>query len=72
MVVSVLNSIGLHSYEDVKFVKAGSFQMGSENGQPDENPIHIEWVSGFYIDRFEVSINEWNRCLLYTSDAADE
>ncbi len=66
--VSILNSIGLHSYEDVKFVKAGSFQMGSENGQPDESPIHMEWVSGFYIDRFEVSINEWNRVTSHAED----
>ena len=42
--------------------------MGSENGQPDESPIHMEWVSGFYIDRFEVSINEWNRVTSYAED----
>lgn len=47
-------------YEDVSFVASGSFQMGSESGHLDESPRHEVWVSGFYIDRFEVTIREWN------------
>ena len=50
-----------YSFEDVSFVQAGSFQMGSDKGQVDESPKHTVWISGFYIDRFEVSIREWNR-----------
>ena len=34
--------------------------MGSDNGHVDESPMHAEWVSAFYIDRFEISIREWN------------
>ncbi len=58
----------LLSQEDVSFIKAGSFQIGSENGQEDESPMHVEWISGFYIDRFEVSIREWNRVSSFGED----
>jgi len=50
----------LFAYEDVSYIKAGSFQMGSDDGQVDEAPMHLEWISAFYIDRFEISIREWN------------
>jgi formylglycine-generating enzyme required for sulfatase activity len=33
--------------------------MGSDNGQSDESPQHPVWVSGFYVDRLEVSIKQW-------------
>ena len=33
--------------------------MGSDDGV-DEAPMHLEWISAFYIDRFEISIQEWD------------
>ena len=57
-----------YSYEDVSFVKAGSFLMGSDKGQVDEAPKHSVWVSGFFIDRFEISIREWNRVTTFAED----
>ena len=39
--------------------------MGSDKGQVDEAPKHAVWVSGFFIDRFEISIREWNHVTLF-------
>ncbi|MCK5520832.1 MAG: SUMF1/EgtB/PvdO family nonheme iron enzyme, partial [Candidatus Marinimicrobia bacterium] len=40
---------------EMVFVKGGSFQMGSNNGDLDEKPIHSVIVSDFYISKSEVS-----------------
>lgn len=37
------------------WIEAGSFTMGSDRGMPDEYPAHPVDVSGFWIDKFEVS-----------------
>src|SRR4030081_939474 len=39
---------------------AGSFVMGSENGKPDEKPVHRVNISReFLIGRYEVTQGEW-------------
>ncbi len=37
------------------YVPAGSFQMGSEDGNNDERPIHDVTIDAFWLDRTEVS-----------------
>jgi formylglycine-generating enzyme required for sulfatase activity len=37
----------------------GSFMMGSENGKPDEKPVHRVNISGFLMGRYEVTAGEW-------------
>ena len=39
------------------WIRPGTFWMGSEEGQPDEQPVHEVTVNGFWMDRTEV-INE--------------
>jgi formylglycine-generating enzyme required for sulfatase activity len=36
-------------------VPAGEFLMGSETGEPSEQPEHVVYLDAFYIDRCEVS-----------------
>ncbi len=46
----------------IEFVSlpAGSFMMGSENGKPDEKPVHRVNISReFLIGRYEVTQGEW-------------
>ena len=40
---------------DMVMIPAGEFQMGSNNGDTDEKPIHAVYVDAFYIDRYEVT-----------------
>jgi len=43
------------------YVPAGTFIMGSDLGDPDEQPVHIATTDAFYIDKYEVSNAEFSR-----------
>jgi len=36
-------------------IPAGDFQMGSENGDSDERPVHTVYLDAFYMDIYEVT-----------------
>jgi formylglycine-generating enzyme required for sulfatase activity len=40
-------------------VKGGTFQMGSNNGEEDEKPVHTVTVSDFSIGKYEVTQKLW-------------
>jgi serine/threonine-protein kinase len=40
---------------DAVLVLGGEFIMGSDNGNPDESPIHPVFVDAFYVDRTEIT-----------------
>lgn len=40
-------------------VQGGTFIMGSEKGEEDEEPVHKVTVSSFYMNKYEVSQAEW-------------
>jgi len=42
-------------YKDMIYVAAGSFQMGSNSGSSDEQPVHTVYLESFYIDKYEVT-----------------
>lgn len=44
-------------------VPAGEFRMGSSSGDVDEKPVHEVNVSGFLIDKYEVTVEEYKRCV---------
>ena len=46
------------SFKMIK-VEGGTFQMGSENGDEDEQPIHSVTLSGYYIGETEVTQALW-------------
>jgi formylglycine-generating enzyme required for sulfatase activity len=45
--------------EGMVFVQGGTFEMGSNEGESDEKPIHSVTVSDFYIGKYEVTQKEW-------------
>jgi formylglycine-generating enzyme required for sulfatase activity len=44
-------------------VPAGEFLMGSEDGDNDEKPVHRVYLDAFYIDKYEVTVAEYGRCV---------
>jgi formylglycine-generating enzyme required for sulfatase activity len=42
------------------FVEGGTFQMGSNNGEDSEKPIHTVILSPFYIGKYEVTKSDWS------------
>src|ERR1051325_6160163 len=41
------------------WIPPGTFPMGSESGQTDERPVHDVTLDGFWIDRFEMTNEEF-------------
>ena len=46
---------------DMVLIPAGEFQMGSNNGERDEKPVHTVYLNAFYIDKHEVTVGEYKR-----------
>jgi len=46
-------------YPDMIWVPGGTFQMGSNNHYPEERPVHPETVEGFWIDKYEVTNDDF-------------
>jgi formylglycine-generating enzyme required for sulfatase activity len=44
---------------DMAWVPAGKFTMGANDGQPDERPLHDIKVKGFWMDRTEVTNDQF-------------
>ncbi|MFH1009520.1 MAG: caspase family protein [Candidatus Latescibacterota bacterium] len=42
--------------EDMVWIPGGAFQMGSNDGDGDEKPVHRVRVDGFYMDKTEVTV----------------
>jgi formylglycine-generating enzyme required for sulfatase activity len=56
----VKNSSGM----EFNYVPAGSFQMGSGNGDPNEQPVHqVTFARGFYVGRSEVTQAQWQKVM---------
>jgi formylglycine-generating enzyme required for sulfatase activity len=49
--------------DNMVFVQGGTFQMGSNDGDSDEKPIHTVTVSDFYIGKYEVTQKEWKEIM---------
>lgn len=44
-------------------VTGGEFQMGSSRGESNDRPAHEVYVSGFFIDKYEVTVDKYRRCV---------
>ena len=45
------------------YVPAGEFQMGSDNGERDEKPVHTVYLDAFWIDQSEVTNAMYAKCV---------
>src|SRR5688572_29827732 len=48
------------------WIPAGTFSMGSEDGQTDERPVHEVTVDGFWVDKTEVTNEEFEKFIRAT------
>lgn len=44
------------------YVPAGEFQMGSKDGEPDEQPVHKVYLDAYWIDQTEVTNGMYAKC----------
>jgi len=55
------------SRDDMVLIPAGTFRMGSEDGDNDEKPVHEVYVDAFYMDKTEVPVVQYERFLNATN-----
>jgi len=53
--------------EDMVLIPAGWFLMGSENGTNSEKPVHKVYVDAFFMDRYQVTVEQYQRFLKATN-----
>ena len=46
------------------YVPAGTFTMGSNDGEADERPVTQVYLDGFWIDKFEVTNEQYKECVI--------
>ena len=56
-----LTSQGGAAPEGMVLIPAGEFQMGSNNGNSDEQPVHTVYVDAFYMDIYEVTNAQYKK-----------
>ena len=55
-----INAIEISNFEpEMIFVEGGTFQMGSSNGEIDEQPVHTIELSSFSIGKYELTQAQW-------------
>ncbi len=52
--------------QNMAWIAAGKFTMGSDQGLPDERPAHRVGLSGFWIDQYEVTNADFTRFVAAT------
>lgn len=57
---------------NMAYIPAGSFKMGSEDGEGDERPVRDIYVSGFCADRFETTNPEFEAFLASRPEVKEE
>jgi formylglycine-generating enzyme required for sulfatase activity len=45
------------------WVEGGTFMMGSNEGQEDEKPVHEVNLKGFYMGKYEVTQEQWQKLM---------
>ena len=48
---------------EMVLIPGGKFEMGSDEGEPDERPVHTVYVDAFYLDRYPVTNADYARFL---------
>jgi len=47
--------------QDMAYIPAGSFMMGSNEGDDDEKPVHEVYVDAYYMDKYEVTVAQFKQ-----------
>ncbi|MFA4839694.1 MAG: SUMF1/EgtB/PvdO family nonheme iron enzyme, partial [Candidatus Neomarinimicrobiota bacterium] len=57
--------------DNMVFVKGGTFQMGSTDGEDNEKPVHTVTVSDFWMGKYEVTVVEFEKFVSETGYQTD-
>ncbi len=54
-----MGNLKLYSEPEMVYIEGGTFEMGSNNGNSDEKPVHKVTLDNFYTGRYEVTNREY-------------
>jgi formylglycine-generating enzyme required for sulfatase activity len=57
------NKLGSSGDIEMVWVEGGSYLMGSNKGGEDEKPVHEVTLKGFYIGKYEVTQEQWQKLM---------
>ncbi len=57
--------------KDMVFIVGSTFQMGSDNGDVNEQPVHTVTLSDFYMSKYEVTVSEFREFVVATDYKTD-
>ena len=63
MCVAVGCKKNANTQSDMVLVPAGEFVIGSNSGADDEQPEHRVYLDAFYIDKYEVTVDQYDKCV---------
>lgn len=63
--------ISTETSPDMVLIPGGSFMMGDDNGQDMEKPVHAVEVSSFYMDKYEVTLEDYEKFVEATKYVTD-
>lgn len=60
-------------FDNMIFIKEGEFTMGDVNGRgaESEKPLHKVYLKSFYLNKYEVTVNEFNQFVKETNYVTD-
>ena len=70
--LSIAQSPTPASQHNMVLVVGGRFQMGDDHGYEMEKPVHSVLLKDFYIDKYEVTVQEYRRFCLETHRSMPE
>jgi len=56
---------------EMVFIEGGTFQMGSNEGEDDEKPVHTVTVGDFWLGKYEVTVAEFEKFISATGYQTD-
>ena len=57
---------------EMVLIPVGEFQMGSNDGDDDERPVHTVYVDAFYMDKYEVTVGQYKKFVQATGHRAPD
>jgi sulfatase modifying factor 1 len=58
--IPVQQSVGRET-NGMVWIPSGTFYMGDDNGNPDERPAHLVTLNGFWMDKYEVTNEQFDK-----------
>lgn len=49
-------------YEGMRYIRAGTFYMGNDEGNMNESPLHAVALDDYFIDIYEVTVADYRSC----------